>query len=562
MNRQAAAALIEEHIRAIYGFALKRCHTPEDAEDLSQEIVLRAYRALLLRDNIREPVKFLWTVAHNTLTNYYRQGAKNTVGVPLDEVADVLPDPDSWEPDNRPDAETLRRLRSEVAHLSETRRRIVIAYYFENRKQADIAASLGVPLGTVKWHLFEAKRDLRKGMEHMRQNTDLTFNPITFTTIGINGSSGTGSAEHIFRSTLTQNIAYCVRREAMTVNEIADTLGVSPVYVEGEVKFLEEYGLLRREAVTPRGEAAYIADFLITEPTAELLTMQDCMYKKAAALVATDLCERLIVSGILDDPTILCGQNDRNFLLWSLVPFILAQSGEHLRDNRISFDEVATIRPDGGHNIFHADVVDEHMKLPQDYVYLGNWCGPAWIDNSRLVHWQIDHDWSDRDRGEDRLQSIVRDSQRMLSLYERTADPTANPTTHLSRDEYAWLSEQGYLAPGIESSPSGKTPWQVVILANQDIRQRLLRIGNAVKEAHAAELEALKAPYVAASLAAVPPHMRQVKAFELQHVFHSDGWFLLHCIKALLASGYLIPPTEAQRKTVTMVICPEEPTDR
>lgn len=39
---------------------------------------------------------------------------------------------------------------------------------------------------------------------------------------------------------------------------------------------------------------------------------------------------------------------DDNFLLWSLIPYIAALSGENLMDKSISFDEAATLRPDGG----------------------------------------------------------------------------------------------------------------------------------------------------------------------------------------------------------------------
>ncbi len=561
MERQTATALIEANLKAVYAFALKRCRTPEDAEDLSQEIALRAFKGLLAREDIRDPVSFLWTIAHNTLCNYYRKGTHSTVGIPLDEVAEWIPDPDSIEDPNHPDNEVLQKLRREVAYLSDTRRKIVIAYYFENRKQADIAAWLGVPLGTVKWHLFEAKRDLRKGMEqsHMRTNTHLTFHPIRFGAVGINGSNGTDSTAHIFRSTLTQNIAYCVRRDPMTIREIADVLGVSPVYIEGEVQFLENYGLLRRDSVTPRGEASYMADFLMTDPSAELLTMQDNMYKRAADLVAVDLCDRLLASGLLEHPALTGGGNDRNFLLWSLIPFILAQSGEALMDHSISFEEVATRRPGGGHNIFHATVENEHLKLPDDLISMNGWCGPMWNSTApnALIHWQIDHEWSDRDSGEDRLMTASRDASRALSLYGRVSEHAPEETDPLSREEYAWLSEHGYLAPGAVALHERPLPWQVVILADRDIKHRLLALGDAVKEAHAAELNALKAPYAEASLAAVPPHMRRTQAFELQFVFHSDGWFLLHAIHALLRAGRLTPPQDDQRKSVSIMIFPE-----
>ena len=62
--------------------------------------------------------------------------------------------------------------------------------------------------------------------------------------------------------------------------EIADDLGVSPVYVETEVEFLEEYGFLLAQ------KDKFIANFIINEPSAELLKLQDDMYKGAAKLFA------------------------------------------------------------------------------------------------------------------------------------------------------------------------------------------------------------------------------------------------------------------------------------
>ena len=90
MDRQTAERIITEYTKPIFGFALKRCKSVHDAEDLSQEIVLRAFRALLIKDNIGDIGKFIWTVAHNTLCNYYREHAKQIVGISVDELADVL----------------------------------------------------------------------------------------------------------------------------------------------------------------------------------------------------------------------------------------------------------------------------------------------------------------------------------------------------------------------------------------------------------------------------------------------------------------------------------------
>lgn len=551
MNRQDAEKTITEYLKPIFGFALKRCKSTQDAEDLSQEIVMRAFRVLLIRDDIADVGKFIWTIAHNALSNYYRDTARSMTGVYIDEVAELLAAPD-FESDTDDNGETLRRLRDEIAYLSKLQRKIVIAYYFENRKQADIARELGIPLGTVKWHLFEAKKELKRGMDTMRKTSELKFNPIRFHSYGMNGNSGTKKLDEFFRSALSQNICYCVRNTAKTINEIADDLGVSPVYVESEAAFLEEYGFLQAQ------RDRYIGGFVISEPTTELLVMQNNMYRRAAELFAGELYEELTSSGILDDPGILCRQTDnpvslaeseradRNFLLWSLIPYIAAWSGEKLMDNSISFEDVATIRPDGGHNIVHASVVPDGMVLPDDYVYMKKWDGPMWNEFNGRILWQVNSEWSDRGRVQE--QQYRHDCIRVLSLYDRER------RERLSRDEYTWLAEHGLVKTNGDYDGMFKAVWQIVILDNKEIQSRLLAIGERIKAKYKDEFDALKAPYAEAVLGSVPAHLKKIQEYELQFVFHSDGWFLIHCIVCLLNAGKLKAPTEGQRKALTTLI--------
>ena len=61
MNRQDVEKFLTESIKPIFGFALKRCKNVHDAEDLSQEIAARAFRALLAKEDVADMGKFLWT---------------------------------------------------------------------------------------------------------------------------------------------------------------------------------------------------------------------------------------------------------------------------------------------------------------------------------------------------------------------------------------------------------------------------------------------------------------------------------------------------------------------
>ena len=551
MNRQDAEKIITEYLKPIFGFALKRCKNAQDAEDLSQDIVLKAFKALIVKENIENTDKYIWTIAHNALSNYYRDTAKSVIGISVEEFSETIADPDYKEFTDE-NEESLMRLQSEIAYLSKLQRKIVIAYYFENKKQADIAKALNIPLGTVKWHLFEAKKELKKGMDIMRKSSELKFNPIKFTSYGINGSVGKRFPDEFFRSALTQNICYCVRNTAKTVNEIADDLGVSPVYVETEVEFLEEYGFLQAQ------NNKFIVNFIISEPTAELLTIQNNMYKSAAKLFANDLFDELTTSGILDDPDIWCGQTDmpisltespkadKNFVLWSLIPYIAALSGEKLMDEKISFEDVATIRPDGAHNIYHASVVPDETVFPDDYVYMKNWCGPRWNGYGEHILWQIDSEWSGRE--DDFRLKYSEESARILSLYEREFEGC------LSKDEYTWLSERGYVKTNGDYDGYFKSAWQIIVLASKEIQNKLLDIGERIKAKYQSEFDELKASYAAAVLKSVPAHLRKVKEYELQFVFHSDGWFLLHCITALLDNGKLRLPTQEQKKSLCTLI--------
>lgn len=553
MNKQDAEKVITEYVKPIFGFALKRCKSEQDAEDLAQEIVLKAFKALLIKDGIVDVGKFIWTIAHNTLSNYYRGMAKTMVGVSIDEVAETLADPNTVE-DADDDRETIGKLQSEIAYLSKLQRRIVIAYYFENRKQADIARELGIPEGTVKWHLFEAKKELERGMDKMREASELKFNPIKFEAYGMSGSIGTKSPDEFLRSALAQNICYCIRKEAKTINEIAENLGVSPVFVEGEVEFLEEYGFLLKQ------KDKYIANFLIEEPTEAELLMYNDLYKQAAELFANDLYEELINSGILEESGILCNQTDepigagelkkadKNFLLWTLIPYIAAWSGESLMDKKISFEEVATIRPDGAENIYNANVLLGEMNLPEEFTLVKKWSGPMWNGNEQQMMWQVDSPWSDRAYPMER--NIPEEQERVMALYNQEKEDK------LSKRDYAWLAERGYIKTNGDYDGDFKSAWQIVILTNPKIKNELLSIGERIKEKHQADLEALKAPYVENILQTVPPHLRKVKEFELQFIFHSDGWFLLHCINVLLKNDKLQLPTEGQRKSLTTIICP------
>lgn len=552
MKREQAEKIATEYLKPIYGFALKRCANLQDAEDLTQEIVLHAFRALLVKEDVGSPDKFIWTVAHNSLANYYRNKATTVIGVPIDELADTLPSGDDIAA-GVIEKQSADRLHREIAYLSKQQRRIVIAYYFENKKQEAIAEELGIPLGTVKWHLFEAKKELKRGMDTMRQASELKFNPIKFALCGFNGSAGTkGTVSNFFRSPLAQNIEYAVWKEAKTVNEIADALGVSPVYVESEAEYLEEYGFLTKL------RDKYLCNILLDEPTAELQRLHDELYRKAAEIFANELYDELTACGILDDPNILGGATepftfaydppkDKNFMLWTLIPYIAALGGESLMDKSITFEDACTIRPDGGKNICYASVFAPDVQPPMYFESMKRFCGPCWNGlTDKFILWTIDSEWSGR-RVTENYQAVI--------LHDLTLLDHLLNGIELSDEEYAYLTQRGYISV-IHDSGCIKAVLRCLYLPGTEIRNRLIEIGDRIKKKCWAEMQALKAPYIKAVLDATPRHLHTMQKYGLQYIFFSDGWFILHCMKELVNNGKLKPPAEEQKQSLTTILFP------
>ncbi len=552
MDKNYAEKVITEYLKPIYGFSLKRCKTEADAEDLSQEIVLRAYRALCIRDDIDNIGKFIWAIAHNTLANYYRDGARQFVGVSIDEIAEIISDGSDDLSEDMIHRETCARLHSEIAYLSKLQRRIVIAYYYENKKQAEIAEELNIPLGTVKWHLFEAKKELKKGMDIMRNN-ELKFNPVKFEFCSFSGSvgkRGIGSLRHI--STLSQNIIYAVHKKALTINEIADLMGVSPVYIESEVESLYENVYLLKQG------DKYICNVLLDEPTTELFELQDEMYNKATEIFANELYDALINSPLIDDENVVTYnrmvgvenglpvfEKDKNFLMWALIPFISTRYNGKVDDYSVTFEEAANYRPDGGFNISMASVIGHDVKLPKYWDSMTKcWNGPCFNPKDNVALWQLDTEWS----GNRVDLSYSNHTTRVLPLFKRDFEGDK-----LSCDEYAFLAEYGFKKI-LDNENGFWATTQCVWVHGDEAWKALADIGEKIREKHLDEFEALKKPYIEAVMAVTPPQLHKMQKFGLQFLFTSDGWFILHCLKTLIANGKLKPPTEEQKQALSTVV--------
>ena len=300
MEQKEAGEIVNNYINRIYSFVKKRVSNEADVQDISQEIAFKLYKSLCIKDVINVD-GFVWTVARNTLVNFYRGNGRFKMNVSIDDNEVKISDGGKDIIDSMIEKENYHRIRKEIAYLSKIQRQILIMYYYEEKKQKEIASILNLPVGTVKWHLSVAKNELKRGMAKMRYINDLKFNPIKFAKVRYDGYTGTmGNPIKYVRSALSQNILYTIKDSARTIEEIADIMNVSPVYIESEIEFLEEHQLVIRD------KNKYICNIIIEETNGEneVNIIKKC-YRKIAEELSAKLFDEIVNNNYLNSPDIL-----------------------------------------------------------------------------------------------------------------------------------------------------------------------------------------------------------------------------------------------------------------
>lgn len=158
--REAFEQLLAQYRDKVFRLAVSMLRDETQAEDLAQEIFLRIWKGLPGYSGQASLSTWIYTISRNTcLTELKRRSARPTVSLHAPEIADSLdriPALQSSDPASGAGMDVQRFLDC----LPEKYRRVIVLFYLEQKQYAEVAAMLGLPLGTVKTLLFRAKKEL------------------------------------------------------------------------------------------------------------------------------------------------------------------------------------------------------------------------------------------------------------------------------------------------------------------------------------------------------------------------------------------------------------------
>lgn len=163
--------LVLQHLDMLYAVALRLTRNPTDAQDLTQNTVVKALR---FHDKFQEGTyikAWLLTILRNTFINEYRRKVRRPTFVELsgtEPAEETAPDPEvgGYDP-AQVDSEDLMELlndevKNAVVSLPDDFRQAVIMADMEDMSYKEIAEAMNCPLGTVMSRLYRGRKLLRE----------------------------------------------------------------------------------------------------------------------------------------------------------------------------------------------------------------------------------------------------------------------------------------------------------------------------------------------------------------------------------------------------------------
>lgn len=163
----AFAALVTRYSDFVFTIVVRIVIDEEDARDVAQDAFVRAHRAL---GKFRGDSKFsswLYRIAVNRALTHLKQRKRRPSPVSLGEVPQLESSVLDTVKRSDPERDLFRSERARtvvraVEKLPPNYRTVVTLFYLEERSYKEVAAILGIPMGTLKTYLHRARAILRQ----------------------------------------------------------------------------------------------------------------------------------------------------------------------------------------------------------------------------------------------------------------------------------------------------------------------------------------------------------------------------------------------------------------
>jgi len=159
--------LVRQHERAVYGMGMSFFRNQDDASDFTQDVFLKAYRSLSGFEGRSRFSTWLYKIAYNTAINEVNR-RKEYFSLAEEDAEKIISGAET------PERITIRNaareaVRAAVKELPERFRICVDLFFFYDRSYQEIESITGIPVNTIKSHVFRAKILLKEKLEGLSE---------------------------------------------------------------------------------------------------------------------------------------------------------------------------------------------------------------------------------------------------------------------------------------------------------------------------------------------------------------------------------------------------------
>lgn len=324
-QRQAEELILRytrEYLEKMFYFCLKKTGSAGEAEELCADISLQvteafhrgavpenfpAYVFQIAKNRYR-----LWAIAQKKTRTCFVE-SKDTGSISGEEIS-VL--------ERMIKNEDLKLLRRELALISEEYRRIIVAYYIDDRSVKDISMSLNLPEGTVKAKLFRARKILKEGMHMAREFGPKSYKPEKIDFVA-SGDQPSGLPWSAVETMFSKNVLLEASENPSTIEELSVALGIAAPYMKEEVDALVRATLLKKMG------GRYVTNFpIVSRATRERIhdvkLELTASYAELADQIAEDCVPKIRAAGYVKSEKL----TDMDIKWWAVCTCLLMAEKE------------------------------------------------------------------------------------------------------------------------------------------------------------------------------------------------------------------------------------------
>lgn len=252
MEHSIVIQKLNDSVKDIFAFCVSRLYNKQDAEDLTNDIIVEVLSSAERLRNDEAFYGYMWTIAENTFKRFIRSKKIKETEYHADFQGVY------WDtPENKmlEDADLIV-LRRELSLLSKQYRDVTVRYYIENKSCTVIAKELDISEEMVKYYLFKTRKILKEGVTMDRKFGERSYNPGKFYP-NFWGSGNNGYVWQTFERRLPGNIVLSAYEKPVSIEELSLELGVSAPYLEDELDVLVKHNFVQKLS------NKYQTDFLI-----------------------------------------------------------------------------------------------------------------------------------------------------------------------------------------------------------------------------------------------------------------------------------------------------------